>query len=84
MHRYQELGELQLPILYHEMEQGIWLGVVGDSDVLQKSVWCSAPALGFVSVRGERGYATGPNKNSLSVSRLSMSWALCINLQPSD
>lgn len=67
MHRYQELGELQLPIFHHEMEQGIWLGVVGDSDVLQKSVWCSAPVLGFVSLSGEQGYATRPNKNALSV-----------------
>lgn len=48
MHRYQELGELQLPVLHHEMEQRIWLGVVGDSDVLQKSVWCSVPTLGVV------------------------------------
>ena len=42
VHRYQELRELQLPVLHHEVEQGIWLGVVGDSDVLQKKGWCSA------------------------------------------
>lgn len=34
MHGYQKLGELQLPIFHHEMEQGIWLGVIGNTDVL--------------------------------------------------
>lgn len=55
MHRYQKLGELQLPIFHHEVEQGIWLGVIGNADVLQKKAPCSAPDLGFVClVRGSR------------------------------
>lgn len=55
VHGYQKLGELQLPIFHHEMEQGIWLGVIGNTDVLQKKAPCSAADLGFVClVRGSR------------------------------
>jgi len=32
----EQCGELQLPVLHHQVEQGVWFGVVGDPDVLQK------------------------------------------------
>lgn len=32
----EQCGKLQLPVLHHEMEQMVWFGVIGDSDVLQE------------------------------------------------
>lgn len=50
----QELGQLQLPVLHHEMEQCVWLGVVGHTDV--HGLVCVASPLELevsVGVRGE-------------------------------
>lgn len=34
MNRDQQRGELQLPVLHHQVEQGVWLRVKRDPDVL--------------------------------------------------
>lgn len=34
VYRYEQGGQLQLPILHHQMQQVVGFGVVGDSDIL--------------------------------------------------
>lgn len=36
VHGNEELGEFQLPVFHHEVEQRVRLGVVGHADVLQR------------------------------------------------
>ena len=61
VNRYQELGQFQLPVFHHEMQQRVGLGIIGYADILQESMCDAAqyPALGLPPV-SQRDKATAP------------------------
>lgn len=36
MYGDEQSGQLQLPVLHHQVEQVVWFGVIGNPDVLQE------------------------------------------------
>ena len=43
----EQLGELQLPLLGHEVEQQVWLGVVRHPHVLEEEGGCRGKEMGL-------------------------------------